>query len=131
MNTAVSFGEEIHDKSVKFISNYGDVKNSDAKLSQYYEEAVGYMREFENCREELKELSQTLNTCINMTEGTERNVILSILHMFEQAKEKEFSTLSKYDAYLSNRERYANNYDMWEEKNYNAHSIISSAVNDA
>ena len=89
------------------------------------------MREFKNCIEELKELSQTLNTCINMTEGTERNVILSILHMFEQAKEKEFSTLSKYDAYLSNRERYAKNYDMWEEKNYNTHSIIGSSLNDA
>ena len=131
MNTAVSFGEEIHDKSVKFVLNYGDVKNSDAKLAQYYEEAIGYMREFKNCIEELKELSQTLNTCINVTEETERNVILSILYMFEQAKEKEFSTLSKYDAYLSNRERYAKNYDMWKEKNYNAHSIISSAANDA
>ncbi|MBP0958905.1 MAG: hypothetical protein J5992_02135 [Oscillospiraceae bacterium] len=134
LSLSVSNLEETHKTTaVNLITNFechSDMMQ-DKNLRHFYDEVLEQLYKFVKCKEELIELRDILGACIGETAETEYNVKKSINTMFEQATEKEFSTLSKYDAYLYNRKEYDKNYDMWKEKNYNAHSIIGSAVNDA
>lgn len=134
LSLSVSNLEETHKTTaVNLITNFechSDMMQ-DKNLRHFYDEVLEQFRKFVKCKEELIELRDILGACIDETAEIENGVKKLINAMFEQATEKEFSTLSKYDAYLYNRKEYDKNYDMWKEKNYNAHSIISSAVNDA